>query len=84
MTNITLPLNEEVVKKANDKLQPYGITVEEAFTKFVTDIADGHGAIEYLEIPNEETKAAFAEGEAGKLTRSNSVEELMAKLNAED
>ena len=52
MTNITLPLNEEVVKKANDKLQPYGITVEEAFTKFVTDIPDGHGAIEYLEIPN--------------------------------
>lgn len=84
MTNISLPLNEDVVKKANDKLQPYGITVEEAFAKFVTDIAAGEGAIEYLEIPNEKTRAAFAEVEAGKTKRFDTVEALMADLNAEE
>ncbi len=83
MTNISLPLDEDMMKKANKKLQPYGMTVEEAFTKFVTDIAAGQGAIEYLEIPNEKTRSAIAEAAEGKVKRFDSVEALMADLNAE-
>ncbi|MGO8759713.1 MAG: hypothetical protein ACLQG3_16470 [Terracidiphilus sp.] len=36
------------------------------------------------EEPNAETLAAIAEGEAGKVRRAATVEELMMKLNAED
>lgn len=84
MTNITLPLDEDIMKKAEDKLQPYGITVEEAFAKFVTDIATGQGAIEYFEIPNAKTRAAIAEVQEGKMKQFDSVEALMADLNDDE
>jgi antitoxin component of RelBE/YafQ-DinJ toxin-antitoxin module len=72
------------MRKATDKLQSYGLTVEEALSKFVTNIADGQGAIEYLEIPNEETRLAMAEARNGKTTKFASIDELMADLNTDN
>lgn len=82
MTTINIPLDPDVVKKANDKLEPYGITVEQAVGKIVNAIADGENATEYLELPR--VVAALAEVADGKTEDFSSVEDMMAYLHADD
>jgi addiction module antitoxin, relB/dinJ family len=69
----------DIPDRANEIIEAPGLTVSDA-----TRIAQDRRIPPELFQPNAETLAAFAEIDRGGLKRFDSVDELMANLNAED
>ena len=70
--------------EASAVLAAMGLTVSDAVRLMLTRVAREHVLPFDPLIPNAPTVAAMMEARAGNLPSANSVEELMAELDAED
>ncbi|MDR0781300.1 MAG: type II toxin-antitoxin system RelB/DinJ family antitoxin [Pseudomonadales bacterium] len=77
-------INEQIKEEAATVLATMGLTVSDAFRILLTRIAHEKALPFEPLVPNETTIAAMREARAGKLKGFDSVEALMADLNAED
>ena len=86
MTNsvVRARIDDQIKKEATAVLAAIGLTASDAFRLMMTRIAKEKAMPFNPLIPNAETIAAMKEFENGELPTFNSVEDLMADLNAED
>jgi DNA-damage-inducible protein J len=77
-------IDEDVKDEATIVLAAMGLTVSDAVRLLLTRIAREHALPFDPLIPNEETIEAMKEARRGKLASFESVDSLMADLNADD
>jgi DNA-damage-inducible protein J len=77
-------IDEHIKEEASVVLASMGLTVSDAFRMMLTRVAREKALPFEPLIPNGETIAAMKEARKGGLPSFDSVEELMADLNAED
>ncbi|EQD77843.1 type II toxin-antitoxin system RelB/DinJ family antitoxin [Ferrovum myxofaciens] len=77
-------IDEHIKEEASVVLEAMGLTVSDAFRIMLTRVAHDKALPFEPLIPNAETIAAMKEARRGKLQSFNSVDDLMADLNAED
>jgi DNA-damage-inducible protein J len=77
-------IDEQIKEEAATVLAALGLTPSSAFRIMMTRIAKEKALPFDALIPNEETIAAMKEARKGKLKSFNSVDGLMADLNADD
>lgn len=77
-------IDREIKEEAAAVLAAMGLTVSDAVRMLLTKIAREHALPFDPLIPNETTVAAIREARAGNLASFNSIEGLMADLNADD
>ena len=81
---VTTRIDKKIKSDAAAVLGAMGLTVSDAVRLLLTRVAhDGALPFEPL-VPNAETITAMKEARAGKLTSFNSIEDLMADLDADD
>ena len=71
-------------ERAAEALDAMGLTISDAIRLLMFRIAEDRRLPFEVKMPNAATREAIAELEAGKGMRFDSVEELMADLNADD
>lgn len=71
-------------ERAADALEAMGLSISDAIRLLMLRVADERRLPFEIKAPNAATRKAIAELEAGKGKRFNSVDSLMADLNAED
>jgi DNA-damage-inducible protein J len=81
---VTTRINENIKQEASDVLATMGLTVSDAVRLMLTKIAREKSLPFELWQPNAETVAAMQEARSGKLQSFDSVDDLMASLNAKD
>ena len=81
---VTTRIDAAVKEEAAAVLAAMGLTVSDAVRLLLTRIAHEHALPFDPLIPNAETVEAMKEARQGKLASFDSVEALMADLNAED
>ena len=81
---VTTRINENIKQEASDVLATMGLTVSDAVGLMLTKIAREKSLPFELWQPNAETVAAMQEARSGKLQSFDSVDDLMASLNAKD
>ncbi|TXI88847.1 MAG: type II toxin-antitoxin system RelB/DinJ family antitoxin [Burkholderiaceae bacterium] len=81
---VTTRINENIKQEAADVLATMGLTVSDAVRLMLTKIAREKSLPFELWQPNAETVAAMQEARSGKLQSFDSVDDLMASLNAKD
>lgn len=79
---VHIRVDENVKAKAAKTLASMGLTVSDAVRLLLTRIAAEKALPFEVRAPNQETVAAIRAAERGELTRTSSVTELMAGLNA--
>ena len=77
-------IDSEIKEEASVVLEAMGLTVSDAFRILLTRIAREKALPFEPLVPNEETIAAMKEARRGRLPSFESVDELMADLNADD
>lgn len=77
-------VNESIKQEASIVLEAMGLTVSDAFRIMLTRVANEKALPFEPLVPNLKTIAAMKEARAGKLKSFNSVDALMADLNAGD
>ncbi len=77
-------IDETIKDEATVVLASIGLTVSDAFRLMLTRVARDKALPFEPLIPNETTIAAMREARAGNLPRVNTVDELLAELNADD
>lgn len=77
-------IDEHIKEEASVVLEAMGLTVSDAFRIMLTRVAHDKALPFEPLIPNAETIAAMKEARREKLQSFNSVDDLMADLNAED
>ena len=77
-------VNEEIKDEASVVLEAMGLTVSDAFRIMITRIAKEKALPFEPLVPNAKTIEAMKEARAGKLQSFNSIDDLMADLNADD
>ena len=77
-------VNESVKQEASIVLEAMGLTVSDAFRIMLTRVANEKALPFEPLVPNAKTIAAMKEARAGKLKSFNSIDALMADLNADD
>lgn len=77
-------VDEEIKQEATVVLKAMGLTVSDAVRLLLTRVARERALPFEPLVPNETTIAAMKEARRGRLAAFNSVEDLMADLNAED
>ena len=70
--------------RATETLEAMGLSISDAIRLFLLRIVDEKRLPFEVKVPNATTRKAMAELEAGKGKRFDSVEALMADLNADD
>jgi DNA-damage-inducible protein J len=81
---VTTRINENIKQEAADVLATMGLTVSDAVRLLLTKIAREKSLPFELWQPNAETVAAMQEARSGKLQSFDSIDDLMASLNAKD
>jgi len=82
MVTITVQIDDTVKAEATETLATMGLSISDAVRMLLENIATEH-TLPFV-IPNAETLQAMQELERGGLKRFDSIESLMADLNAED
>ena len=77
-------IDDDVKKEATAVLAEMGLTVSDAFRLMLTRVAREHALPFDPLIPNPETIEAMKEARRGQLRSFDSVDELMADLDADD
>ena len=77
-------VNEDIKDEASVVLEAMGLTVSDAFRIMITRIAKEKALPFEPLVPNAKTIEAMKEARAGKLQSFNSIDDLMADLNADD
>ncbi len=81
---VHIRVDEKVKTKAAKELASMGLTVSDAVRMLLTRIAKEKALPFDVRTPNRETVAAMRDARAGKVKSFDSVEDLMADLNADD
>jgi DNA-damage-inducible protein J len=77
-------VNEHIKQEASIVLEAMGLTVSDAFRIMLTRVANEKALPFEPLVPNAKTNEAMKEARAGKLKSFNSIDALMADLNAND
>lgn len=77
-------VNEHIKQEAAIVLEAMGLTVSDAFRIMLTRVANEKALPFEPLVPNAKTIEAMKEARAGKLKSFNSIDALMADLNADD
>lgn len=83
-TYVRARIDTATKERAADALEAMGLSISDAIRLLMLRVADERRLPFEIKAPNAATRKAIAELEAGKGKRFNSVEALMADLNAED
>lgn len=84
MTTVKARIDDDTKQRAAVALEKMGLSMSDAIRILMRRVAD-EGRMPFdVKIPNVETIGAIEELESGKLYRANSVEDMMAQLNADD
>ena len=83
-TYVRARIDTTTKERAADALEAMGLSISDAIRLLMLRIADERRLPFEIKAPNATTRKAIAELEAGKGKRVNSVDALMADLNAED
>lgn len=83
-TYVRARIDSETKSKAVDALSAMGLSVSDAIRLLMIKVADEQRLPFDVKAPSASTKAALAEIEAGQVERFNSIDDLMADLNADD
>lgn len=83
-TYVRARIDAPTKERATAALDAMGLSVSDAIRLLMLRIADERRLPFEVKVPNAATREAMAELEAGKGTRFESVEALMADLNADD
>ena len=83
-TYVRARLDKVTKQQASETLEAMGLTVSDAIRLLMLSIVDEQRLPFEIKVPNKETRAAIAELEAGKGQSFDSVDALMADLNAEN
>ena len=77
-------VNEHIKQEASIVLEAMGLTLSDAFRIMLTRVANEKALPFEPLVPNAKTIEAMKEARAGKLKSFNSIDALMADLNAGD
>lgn len=77
-------VNEHIKQEASIVLEAMGLTLSDAFRIMLTRVANEKALPFEPLVPNTKTIEAMKEARAGKLKSFNSIDALMADLNADD
>lgn len=83
-TYVRARIDSETKAKASDALAAMGLSISDAIRLLMVRIADEHRLPFEVRVPSASSRQALAEIEAGEVERFDSVEALMADLNAQD
>ena len=83
-TYVRARIDTATKNRAADALAAMGLSISDAIRLLMLRIADERRLPFEVKVPNARTRKAIAELEAGKGKRSNSVEALLADLNADN
>lgn len=83
-TYVRARIDKVTKQQASETLDAMGLTVSDAIRLLMLSIVDEQRLPFEIKVPNKETRAAIAELEAGKGQSFDSVDALMADLNAEN
>ena len=83
-TYVRARIDARTKERATAALAAMGLSVSDAIRLLMLRIADEHRLPFEVKVPNATTRRAMAELEAGKGKSFDSVEALMAGLNADD
>jgi DNA-damage-inducible protein J len=83
-TYVRARIDKATKERAADALEAMGLSISDAIRLLMLRIADERRLPFEVKVPNATTRKAIAKLEAGKGKSFNSVEALMADLNAND
>ena len=83
-TYVRARIDKATKQQASETLDAMGLTVSDAIRLLMLRIVDEQRLPFEIKVPNKETRAAIAELEAGKGKSFDSVDALMADLNADN
>lgn len=83
-TYVRARIDSDTKAKAADALESMGLSISDAIRLLMLRIADEQRLPFAIKAPNSTTRKAIAELEAGKGHRFETVEDLLADLNAKD
>ena len=83
-TYVPYRIDEATERRAHEALSAMGLSISDAVHLLMLFVADERCLPFDIKTPNEETREAMAELEAGKGKSFDSIEALMADLNADD
>jgi DNA-damage-inducible protein J len=81
---VTTRINQSIKDEASIVLESIGLTISDAVRLLLTNIAITHKFPLTIETPNKKTFAAINEARTKKLKSFNSIDSLLADLNAND
>jgi len=77
-------IDEGIKARATDALEAMGLSVSDAIRLLMVRVADERCLPFEVKAPNRATITAIKELESGKAKKANSIDDLMAELNAND
>jgi DNA-damage-inducible protein J len=83
-TYVRARIDTRTKELATEALEAMGLSVSDAIRLLMIRIAEEHRLPFMVKVPNATTRKAIAELEAGKGKRFNTVDGLMADLNADN
>ncbi len=83
-TVVRARIDADTKERAADALEAMGLSISDAIRLLMLRIADERRLPFEVKVPNATTRKAIEELEAGKGKRANTIEELMAELDADD
>lgn len=84
-TYVRARIDTATKERASDALKAMGLSISDAIRLLMLRVADEQRLPFDVKVPNATTRAAIAELEAGVgVARFNSIDDLMADLNADD
>lgn len=83
-TYVRARIDKATKQQASETLDAMGLTVSDAIRLLMLRIVDEQRLPFEIKVPNKETRAAIAELEAGKGKSFDSIDALMADLNADN
>lgn len=83
-TYVRARIDSATKRRAADALASMGLSISDAIRLLMLRVVDERRLPFEVKVPNETTRKAMAELEAGKGRSLSSVDALMADLNAED
>jgi DNA-damage-inducible protein J len=83
-TVVHIRVDEQIKKQAAETLATLGLSVPDAVRIMLARVAAEKSLPFDVRVPNAETKAALEACQRGEVVSFNTIEDLMADLNAED
>jgi DNA-damage-inducible protein J len=83
-TYVRARIDTNTKERAADALEAMGLSISDAIRLLMLRVADERRLPFEVKVPNATTRKAIAELESGRGTRFNSIDALMADLNAND